>query len=93
MLLYTEWCYSQKISVCIVSQYAAQVKEIERRIGKRYGKLLNFELKVKSVEGFQDEADIVIVSTVRSNSAGSSEFSLDYRITNVASSKARYDLG
>uniref|UniRef100_A0A803KZ79 UvrD-like helicase ATP-binding domain-containing protein n=1 Tax=Chenopodium quinoa TaxID=63459 RepID=A0A803KZ79_CHEQI len=90
--LHKEWCYSQKISVCIVSQYAAQVKEIERRIGKRYGKLLNFELKVKSVEGFQDEADIVIVSTVRSNSAGSSEFSLDYRITNVASSKARHCL-
>ncbi|XP_021736173.1 uncharacterized protein LOC110717119 [Chenopodium quinoa] len=84
----------QKISVCIVSQGVAQVKDIERRIGKRYEKLLNFELKVKLVEGFQEggEADIVIVSTVRSNSAGSSEFRLDHGMADVASSRARHCL-
>uniref|UniRef100_A0A803NBG7 UvrD-like helicase ATP-binding domain-containing protein n=1 Tax=Chenopodium quinoa TaxID=63459 RepID=A0A803NBG7_CHEQI len=93
--LHKEWqCYSQKISVCIVSQGVAQVKDIERRIGKRYEKLLNFELKVKLVEGFQEggEADIVIVSTVRSNSAGSSEFRLDHGMADVASSRARHCL-
>ncbi|XP_056693557.1 uncharacterized protein [Spinacia oleracea] len=93
--LHKEWqCPSQKLSVCVVSSYKAQVKEIERRLGNRYEKLNNFELKVKSVEEYHEggEADVVIISTVRSNSAGSVGSNLDRQVANVALNSSRHCL-
>lgn len=81
--------------MCVVSSYKAQVKEIERRLGNRYEKLNNFELKVKSVEEYHEggEADVIIISTVRSNSAGSVGSNLDRQVANVALNSSRYDIG
>ncbi|KAL2892242.1 TPR and ankyrin repeat-containing protein 1 [Bienertia sinuspersici] len=89
-----EWqCNSRKLSVCVTSPYVAQVKEIERRLWKSYENLSKLELKVKSLEGFQDdEADIVIISTVKSNSVGPLQFILKHRKSKVATIKARHCL-
>ncbi|XP_057950206.1 uncharacterized protein LOC131145129 isoform X2 [Malania oleifera] len=83
----------QKLSIGVVSPYAAQVVAIQEKFGRKYEKLDNFAVKVKSIDGFQGgEEDIIIISTVRSNSNGSIGFLSDVRRTNVALTRARYCL-
>lgn len=81
----------RKLSVGVVSPYAAQVVAIQDKIGWKYEKLDGFSVKVKSIDGFQGgEEDIIIISTVRSNSGGSIGFMSSPQRTNVALTRARY---
>ncbi|CAL5025816.1 unnamed protein product [Urochloa decumbens] len=86
-------CTGSKLSVGIVSPYNAQVRAIQGKIGKAYGRYHGFSVKVKSVDGFQGaEEDIIIISTVRSNAAGSVGFLSNFQRTNVALTRAKHCL-
>ncbi|KAG5545645.1 hypothetical protein RHGRI_017955 [Rhododendron griersonianum] len=63
--LYKEWNVSKKkISVGVISPYAAQVVAILDKLGRNYENLDGFTVKVKSIDGFQGgEEDIIIIST------------------------------
>ncbi|KAH9622535.1 hypothetical protein KSS87_017350 [Heliosperma pusillum] len=92
--LYKIWRHStERLAIGVVSPYSAQVVAIEELIGRRYEKLDNFVVKVKSVDGFQGgEEDIIILSTVRANNAGKVGFISDSQRTNVALTRARHCL-
>ncbi|CAM0903212.1 unnamed protein product [Alopecurus aequalis] len=82
-----------KISVGVVSPYNAQVRAIHEKLGKSYNRHDGFSVKVKSVDGFQGaEEDIIIISTVRSNKAGSVGFLTNMQRTNVALTRAKHCL-
>uniref|UniRef100_A0A0E0KUC3 DNA2/NAM7 helicase-like C-terminal domain-containing protein n=1 Tax=Oryza punctata TaxID=4537 RepID=A0A0E0KUC3_ORYPU len=82
-----------KLSVGVVSPYNAQVKAIQEKVGKSYNMYDGFSVKVKSVDGFQGaEEDIIIISTVRSNGAGSVGFITNLQRTNVALTRAKHCL-
>ncbi|RAL48322.1 hypothetical protein DM860_005746 [Cuscuta australis] len=82
-----------KLSIGVISPYAAQVIAIRDKIGRRYDNLDGFAVKVKSVDGFQGgEEDIIILSTVRSNHAGTIGFMSSLQRTNVALTRARHCL-
>jgi superfamily I DNA and/or RNA helicase len=91
LALNTAWDgLEQNFSVGVISPYAAQVVAIQEKLGRKYDKLDGFAVKVKSVDGFQGgEEDIIIISTVRSNSRASIEFISDPQRTNVALTRAR----
>ncbi|KAG5545647.1 hypothetical protein RHGRI_017957 [Rhododendron griersonianum] len=63
--LYKEWNVSKKkISVGVISPYAAQVVAILDKLGRKFENLDGFTVKVKSIDGFQGgEEDIIIIST------------------------------
>ena len=94
MHLGTEWSGSnQKLSIGVISPYAAQVVAVQDNLGEKYENLDNFAVKVKTVDGFQaGEEDIIIMSTVRANSHGSIGFLSNPQRTNVALTRARYGL-
>jgi senataxin len=72
-----------------VSPYNAQVRAIQEKLGKTYSNT-RFSVKVKSVDGFQGaEEDVIIISTVRSNGAGSVGFLSNLQRTNVALTRAK----
>nr|XP_034604797.1 probable helicase MAGATAMA 3 [Setaria viridis] len=78
-----------KLSVGVVSPYNAQVRAIQEKVEKAYSRSDGFLVKVKSVDGFQGaEEDIIIISTVRSNGAGSVGFLSNLQRTNVALTRA-----
>ncbi|CAH9101363.1 unnamed protein product [Cuscuta europaea] len=82
-----------EISIGVVSPYAAQVVALKDKIGRRYDNLDGFAVKVKSIDGFQGgEEDIIILSTVRSNRAGTVGFMSSLQRTNVALTRARHCL-
>ncbi|CAN6229300.1 unnamed protein product [Urochloa humidicola] len=82
-----------KASVGVVSPYNAQVRAIQEKLGKTYSRYDGFSVKVKSVDGFQGaEEDIIIISTVRSNGAGSVGFLTNLQRTNVALTRAKHCL-
>ncbi|KAH0704227.1 hypothetical protein KY285_018505 [Solanum tuberosum] len=83
----------KKLRIGVISPYAAQVLAIQDRLGQKYNNHAHFEVNVKTVDGFQGgEEDIVIISTVRSNHAGSSGFLSSLHWTNVALTRARHCL-
>ncbi|KAM7467346.1 hypothetical protein LguiB_014908 [Lonicera macranthoides] len=92
--LYKAWNYSKKkLSIGVVSPYAAQVVAIQDKIGHKYEKIDGFSVKVRTIDGFQGgEEDIIIISTVRSNSSGSVGFLESLQRTNVALTRARHAL-
>lgn len=92
MLLCAEWNVSnKKLSIGVISPYAAQVVAIRDKLGRKFENLDGFTVKVKSIDGFQGgEEDIVIISTVRSNSGGSVGFLSSPQRVNVALTRARY---
>ncbi|KAF8020981.1 hypothetical protein BT93_G1408 [Corymbia citriodora subsp. variegata] len=92
--LYRAWDGSEEdLTVGVMSPYAAQVAAVQAKLGKRYENIRGFMVKVKSVDGFQGgEEDIVIISTVRSNSRGTIGFLSNSKRTNVALTRARYCL-
>ncbi|KAG2574247.1 hypothetical protein PVAP13_7KG316209 [Panicum virgatum] len=82
-----------KLSVGVVSPYNAQVRAIQEKLGKSYSMYDGFSVKVKSVDGFQGaEEDVIIISTVRSNGAGSVGFLANLQRTNVALTRAKHCL-
>lgn len=79
-----------KLTVGVVSPYNAQVRAIQEKIGKTYDMYDGFSVKVKSVDGFQGaQEDVIIISTVRSNRAGSVGFLTNLQRTNVALTRAK----
>ncbi|KAL6295349.1 hypothetical protein ACE6H2_003491 [Prunus campanulata] len=92
--LYKEWIVSkQKLSIGVVSPYAAQVIAVQDQLRQKYDKIDGFTVKVKTVDGFQGgEEDIIIMSTVRSNSHQSIEFISKPQRVNVAITRARHCL-
>lgn len=73
----------------MVSPYNGQVVAIQQKL-HMYGGRDGFSVKVKSVDGFQGgEEDIIIMSTVRSNSNGSIGFLSKPQRVNVALTRAR----
>ncbi|XP_076897932.1 uncharacterized protein LOC143551363 [Bidens hawaiensis] len=92
--LYKAWQDSKKkVTIGVVSPYAAQVVSIQEKLPKKYEKLDGFSVKVKTIDGFQGgEEDIIILSTVRSNSHGSVGFLSSPQRTNVALTRARHCL-
>ncbi|KAI3854721.1 hypothetical protein MKW92_008051 [Papaver armeniacum] len=80
----------EKLTIGIISPYAAQVAAIQEKLGHKYEKFEYFAVRVKSVDGFQGgEEDIIIISTVRSNIEGSIGFLSNLQRTNVALTRAR----
>lgn len=73
-----------------MSPYAAQVREIQKNL-HRFDNNKGFQVKVKTVDGFQGgEEDVIIMSTVCSGQRGSIDFiSMPQRV-NVAITRARY---
>ncbi|KHG08586.1 Uncharacterized protein F383_35711 [Gossypium arboreum] len=92
--LFKAWKGSRKrLSIGIISPYASQVVAIQEKLGRKYEKTDGFAVKVKSVDGFQGgEEDIIIISTVRSNSSGAIGFVSNYQRTNVALTRVRHCL-
>ncbi|GKC59146.1 UvrD-like helicase, ATP-binding domain, P-loop containing nucleoside triphosphate hydrolase [Tanacetum coccineum] len=83
----------KKLSIGGISPYAAQVISIQEKLAHKYQKLDGFSVEVKSVDGFQGgEEDIIILSTVRTNSHGSLGFISCPRRTNFALTRARHCL-
>ncbi|KAJ3708112.1 hypothetical protein LUZ61_011817 [Rhynchospora tenuis] len=83
----------QNLVVGVVSPYNAQVKLIQEKLGKTYDLHDGFKVKVRSIDGFQGgEEDIIIFSTVRSNSTGSIGFLSNINRTNVALTRAKHCL-
>ncbi|XP_020396783.1 uncharacterized ATP-dependent helicase C29A10.10c [Zea mays] len=83
------------IRVGVVSPYKGQVRAIEEKLGKQVYSMHNgsFSVKVRTVDGFQGaEEDVIIFSTVRSNTAGKIGFLADTNRTNVALTRAKHCL-
>lgn len=69
-------------NIAIISPYAAQVQLIAKLVGPT--------VSVRTVDGYQGgEAEVVILSLVRSNTDGTTGFLSDRRRLNVAVSRAR----
>ena len=77
----------------MIAPYMAQVKELQRRLNSVKNTLEGIRVEIKSIDAVQgSEADLVILSTVRSNSDGRIGFlSADERV-NVALSRAQRGL-
>ncbi|GKE13561.1 UvrD-like helicase, ATP-binding domain, P-loop containing nucleoside triphosphate hydrolase, partial [Tanacetum coccineum] len=83
----------ENLTIGVISPYASQVFSIQKKLSGKYEKHDGFSVKVKSVDGFQGgEEDIIIVSTVRSNSHGPVGFLSCPQRTNIALTKARHCL-
>ncbi|XP_076897944.1 uncharacterized protein LOC143551376 [Bidens hawaiensis] len=92
--LHKAWHKSRtRLTIGVVSPYVAQVVSIQEKLAHKYGKLNGFSVTVNTIDGFQGgEEDIIILSTVRSNSHGSVGFLSSCQRTNVALTRARHCL-
>ncbi|GMJ04502.1 hypothetical protein HRI_004119400 [Hibiscus trionum] len=92
--LFKAWNSSrERLTVGIISPYAAQVVAIKEKLGRKYERSDNFKVKVKSVDEFQGgEEDLIIISTVRSNTSREIGFVSNSQRTNVALTRARHCL-
>lgn len=76
-------------TVGVISGYAEQVKHLQRRIDSESG-LGSLDIECSSVHQFQGrEVDICIYSITRDNANGEVGFLSDWRLLNVALSRAR----
>ncbi|XP_057416063.1 uncharacterized protein LOC130710730 [Lotus japonicus] len=84
----------EKLSIGVVSPYAAQVVAIQDVLEqKKYDSYDGFDVKVKTIDGFQGgEQDIIILSTVRTKGSASLKFISSHQRTNVALTRARHSL-
>ncbi|KAL6538714.1 hypothetical protein OROGR_012702 [Orobanche gracilis] len=92
--LFKEWSVSkEKLSIGLISPYAAQVAAIQDKLPLKYENFERFTVKVNSIDGFQGgEEDIIIISTVRSHRGGSIGFLSSPQRTNVSLTRARHCL-
>nr|CAD1844651.1 unnamed protein product [Ananas comosus var. bracteatus] len=90
-VLFKSWqTTQQKLSIGVVSPYSSQVNAIKDKLGDKYNSYSGFDVRVKSIDGFQgEEDDVIILSTVRSNNKGTIGFLEDNQRTNVALTRAR----
>lgn len=81
----------QRPTAGVITGYLAQVERLATRIDpENREKWTNLVIEVATVDSFQGrECDVVIYSTVRSNTAGTIGFLREYRRLNVALSRAR----
>lgn len=71
--------------IVVISPYSAQVKLLKESLDQK--------VKVSTIDSFQgQEADVIILSLVRSNEAGDIGFLKDYRRMNVALTRAKSQL-
>ncbi|KAK2432084.1 P-loop containing nucleoside triphosphate hydrolase superfamily protein [Trifolium repens] len=83
----------EKLSIGVVSPYTAQVVAIQDALGQKYDRYDGFDIKVKTIDGFQGgEQDIIILSTVRANASASLKFISNHQRTNVSLTRARHNL-
>ncbi|KAJ3682017.1 hypothetical protein LUZ60_014590 [Juncus effusus] len=83
----------KRLTVGVISPYAAQIKVIQEKVGIRYDAHDGFDVRVKSVDGFQgEEDDIIILSTVRCNAKAAVGFMENIQRTNVAITRAKHCL-
>ncbi|NQZ29206.1 MAG: AAA family ATPase [Mycoplasmatales bacterium] len=82
---------SKELTVAIISLYGGQVAKINELTQTNYHKNHNFkDIKINTVDAFQgDQADIVILSTVRADKSMSTGFGSNYKRINVALSRAK----
>lgn len=81
--------HSDLSKIGVISTYAAQSNLLQKKAKQLLGDNA-YKLEIATVDGFQGrEMDIVILSTVRSNSNGSIGFLSDARRLNVAITRAR----
>jgi senataxin len=81
---------NENLSIGVVSPYAAQVVAIQDMLGQKYDTHEGFDVKVKTIDGFQGgEQDIIILSTVRTDCSTSLRFISNNQRTNVALTRAR----
>lgn len=79
-------------SIGIISPYADQVRYISRTIIEDTD-LLDFDIEVKTIDGFQgEEKEVIYISLVRSNEKGTIGFVKDHRRLNVAMTRAQKKL-
>ncbi|PON39575.1 ATP-dependent DNA helicase PcrA [Parasponia andersonii] len=92
--LYKAWLESrQELSIGVVSPYSAQVVAIQDKLGKKYEKIDGFQVKVKTIDGFQGgEEDVIVMSTVRSSIGERLDFIAKPQRMNVALTRARHCL-
>ncbi|XP_045821754.1 uncharacterized protein LOC123914598 [Trifolium pratense] len=84
---------NQNLSIGVVSPYSAQVVAIQDKLGQKYDKHEGFDVKVKTIDGFQGgEQDVIILSTVRTDCSTSPGFISNNQRTNVALTRARHCL-
>ncbi|XP_058731228.1 uncharacterized protein LOC131603010 [Vicia villosa] len=88
------WFASKEhLSIGVVSPYAAQVVAIQNMLGQKYDKHEGFNVKVKTIDGFHDvPQDIIILSTVITDCSTSLGFISNNHMTNVALTRARHCL-
>lgn len=80
----------EELEVAIISFYGGQIREIKNNVEiNKYLRIFK-NIKIDTVDAFQgDQADIVILSTVRADKKMSIGFINDYRRVNVAISRAK----
>ena len=78
-------------TVGVITGYSAQVERLITQIDPAdRSKWQNLEIEIATVDSFQGrECDVVVYSTVRSNTNSTIGFLKDYRRINVALSRAR----
>ena len=79
-------------TIGVISGYQAQVSELIRSIDPaNLAHWQNLDIEIATVDSFQGrECDVVLYSTVRSNTHGNIGFLRDYRRINVALSRAKH---
>lgn len=86
---------SDPLSVAVLSPYNGQVMEINRLLARDCPDFLQgkYDVSVETIDSFQGrEADLIILTTVRSNDKGSLGFVKDARRMNVAITRAKRGL-
>lgn len=83
----------QGLEVLVIAPYSAQVGELRRQMDSLAGQLEAFRVEVNTIDAVQGrEADLVIFSTVRSNTSENVGFLESDKRANVALSRARRGL-
>lgn len=85
---------NERVDFGIISPYKAQVRLIRRLLKmQRFFRAIKRQISVNSVDGFQgQERDVIVISMVRDNDAGTIGFLRDLRRMNVALTRARMKL-
>jgi hypothetical protein len=85
--------HDKTYSVCVLTPYSGQIAALQRRIVPEQARLSHLKIEVKTVDAYQGkEADIAILSLVRSNTSNTLGFLKEHERLNVALSRGRLAL-